>query len=358
MSYRALNYIELVLKFAFSVEIFVVLFSFVGFLMLVTSFFAWLVNRLTTHLLNPPDLKIWSLLALTAPPPAAGVALALIPIWIYLQMGNLLIYGVFYYDPNAANTIPYGFSIMEIANNGSRFNLQYANLLNVVPLSEMVLARSGRTGSVFCIVGFACLFAGNKFYFPKKESKKELELAKTLNKLARKKDLWQPVFWRKQNFMLSSFLCALLCILLIEFSYSTQFTQNQFQARIVLYIMGKVLDRVIRYQLQDHILCMPISNAFGFTAYLIIFNSQNFIEFLLASFFLFGLSLLNRVYMDGIFHLIVTSTRALLRATITFTIRITPRLLKPIVIYMFEATEKDDKISKEKRIFDGILRFF
>ena len=103
---------------------------------------------------------------------------------------------------------------------------------------------------------------------------------------------------------------------------------------------------------------MPISNAFGFTAYLIIFNSPNFIEFLLASFFLFGLSLLNRVYMDSIFHLIVTSTRALLGATTTFMIRITPRLLKPVVIYLFEATEKDDKISKEKRIFDGILIFF
>jgi hypothetical protein len=148
ISYRALNYIELVLNFAFTVEIFIILFSFVGFFMVLANFLAWLVNRLTTHLLNPPDLKIWSLLALTAPPPAAGVILAVIPIWIFLQIGNSLIYGEFYYDPaNPRGAVPLGTALMEVANNGSAFNLVYGNLLNTVQPAELALARSGRTGT-------------------------------------------------------------------------------------------------------------------------------------------------------------------------------------------------------------------
>ena len=103
ISYRALNYVELVLKFAFTVDIFLFLFIIVGSLMFAVSFFAWVTNRFTTHLINPPDFfpdRIPSYLALTTPPPVVGVVLAIIPIWIYLQIGNLFIYGVFYYDPN------------------------------------------------------------------------------------------------------------------------------------------------------------------------------------------------------------------------------------------------------------------
>ena len=40
--------------------------------MLIVSFAAWVINRATTHLVNPPDFKIWSLIQLTVPPAVAG----------------------------------------------------------------------------------------------------------------------------------------------------------------------------------------------------------------------------------------------------------------------------------------------
>ena len=351
---------ELVLKFAFTVDIFIFLFIIVGSLMFAVSFFAWVTNRFTTHLINPPDFfpdRIPSYLALTTPPPVVGVVLAIIPIWIYLQIGNLFIYGVFYYDPNLQNTAPLGTSIMEIANNGSRFNLVYGNLLINVLNPEMVLARSGRMGTIFCIVGFACLFAGNRLYFPKKETKKELEIAKTLTKLAKRRYLWKPIFWRMQNFLFSSLLCAFLCILIVEFSYSKKFTDYEFQARILLYVFGKILDVIIRYQLQDHMLCMPISNAIGFTSYLVIFNSPTFIDFLLASFFLFGLSILNRIYIDSILSFIMTILRYIMKFSIAFTIKRTPKYLKGAVKSVLLGPEKEEGV---KRKLDGkiIILFF
>ena len=321
--------------------------------MLLTSFLAWVVNRLTTHLLNPPDLKIWSMLSLTAPPPAAGVVLALIPIWIYLQFGNLFIYGVFYYSPSAT-VAPLGTAIMEIANNQTAFNSQYMNLGNTVSTTEMISSRAGRTGSVFCIVGFACLFAGNRFYFPKKETKRELEYARTITKIAKKKKLWRPVFWRQQNFMYSSFLSAMVCLLIVEFSYSKVFVKYEFQARIILYIFGKIFDRIIQHQLQDYILAMPVSNAIAFFSYIIIFHSLTFIEFLLASFFLFGLSMLNRIYVDSIILFFVSTFKSISAASLDFLIQKSPKYLRGVIISLLHVEAKFDPALKEKRKIEGM----
>ena len=72
ITYRPLNWLELVLAFQFEITVYLVLFCLIGSAMLIVSFLAWVVNRATTHLVNPPDFKIWSLLQLTVPPAVAG----------------------------------------------------------------------------------------------------------------------------------------------------------------------------------------------------------------------------------------------------------------------------------------------
>jgi hypothetical protein len=130
-------------------------------------------------------------------------------------------------------------------------------------------------------------------------------------------------------------MCACLCVLIVEFSYSAVFVENEFQARILLYIIGKFLDKGIRHQLQDFILCMPISNAIGFFSYLIIFNSPNFIQFLVASFFLFGLSIFNRVYVDSGINFVVSTYRKTKEMSTNFIIRKTPKYLKVYSLFPY-----------------------
>ena len=74
ITYRPLNWLELVLAFQFEITVYLVLFCLIGSAMLIVSFLAWVVNRATTHLVNPPDFKIWSLLQLTVPPAVAGTS--------------------------------------------------------------------------------------------------------------------------------------------------------------------------------------------------------------------------------------------------------------------------------------------
>jgi hypothetical protein len=141
----------------------------------------------------------------------------------------------------------------------------------------------------------------------------------------------------------------------VEFSYSAVFVENEFQSRIILYIVAKILDKGIRHQLQDFILCMPISNAIGFFSYLIIFNSPNFIQFLVASFFLFGLSIFNRVYVDSGIHFVISTSRKIKEMTINFIIRKTPKSLKNVVISLLRPVPDDEVVADlEKRKISGI----
>ena len=53
------------------------------------------------------------------------------------------------------------------------------NILNP-PTTRFVLSP---TGHIFLMVGFGCLFSGNMFYFPKKPTKREHEMAKKLEEV-------------------------------------------------------------------------------------------------------------------------------------------------------------------------------
>ena len=69
-SYYALGYIDLILNFAYSYDLFCVLFIFVGIITVLLVFIAWVIHRLTTYLENPPEFKFASLWLLTVPPAA------------------------------------------------------------------------------------------------------------------------------------------------------------------------------------------------------------------------------------------------------------------------------------------------
>ena len=129
--------------------------------MLMVSFAAWLINRATTHLVNPPDFKIWSLLQLTVPPAVAGTVLAIVPIYMMLCMGNLFVWGVFYFSETTylVDMLPLGHTLMELGNNGSfvngvqdtaggpgTFTPTYFNLNAASSPAEILNVRNGRTG--------------------------------------------------------------------------------------------------------------------------------------------------------------------------------------------------------------------
>jgi hypothetical protein len=77
--FHPLDYQELVIKFAFTRELFLMLFIQIGACTLLAAFIYWGVVRLTTNLERPPGFRITGFLWLTFPQALGGVLLGLVP---------------------------------------------------------------------------------------------------------------------------------------------------------------------------------------------------------------------------------------------------------------------------------------
>jgi hypothetical protein len=73
--FKPLSYNDLILNFAFTYEIYMVLFLFMGFMTIIVHLVGWSIHRLTTALQNPPELRLHTMYVLVVPPPIAGVFL-------------------------------------------------------------------------------------------------------------------------------------------------------------------------------------------------------------------------------------------------------------------------------------------
>ena len=89
--YHPLDYIELIVWFAFEEKVFLIIFFIAGFLTILISVILWTSVRLTTMLENPPRVRIWSTLLLIVVPPFQGVLLGFIPIFVAQMSMSLLI---------------------------------------------------------------------------------------------------------------------------------------------------------------------------------------------------------------------------------------------------------------------------
>ena len=292
ISYYPLGFLDLILNFAFDLSIFIVIFIFVGFMTVLMGFISWAFTRATTLLQNPPALRIWSMLALTVPPPLAGVTLGVIPIWFMTSMGNYYINGMFYTDPNSPESVEVGLMTLDA------YPLEYGTLGAAITTTQMEQARAGRIGAMFFIIAFFSFYASSKMYFPRDESKRELEIAKKRTKLAEKEDLWKPILWKKANFMFSSFVLATILVCMVELSYWTMYGDFFYQVFVMLTIMNEVVVYVCDAQLNDTMLVAPLNCGYVFVQGLVGFGAPDFLSFLLSNFVDFAITNFSRVYQD------------------------------------------------------------
>jgi hypothetical protein len=151
---RPLGYIDLLLNFQFEIRLYLVLSVAVGIVTISVCVSTWIVARLTTQLQNPPDIKMYGMLALIAPPALAGATLAVFPIWFMTSMGNLLVNGKFFSDPLHPVSAAMGLQPLD------SYNVNYNNLGNPLVPGEGQTSRAGRIGLVFIFVALCCFTAG------------------------------------------------------------------------------------------------------------------------------------------------------------------------------------------------------
>jgi hypothetical protein len=288
VDYYPLGYFDLLVNFAFEAEIFVILFMFVGGVTVVLAFIYWIVVRIFTSLQNPPELRIFNMFSLVAPPPTAGIVLALIPVSAITMAAYYLISGDRLED--------------EKAEVGSWYlddlQLEYIYIDGRLDPNEQERARNGRLGICFCIIAFFCCFAGTKIFLPKKVSKREQEIALKRDKMAEKESIWAPTLWKRSNLMFCSILMGLFLVLIVEFSYWGDFGTYVWWIVLMLKVFAQFIDALVEYQLRELLLVSPISSALNITQALITLGADDFVDFVLVYFVEMALLVVERVYIE------------------------------------------------------------
>jgi hypothetical protein len=305
-------------------------------------------------------MRISSTLALILPPSIAGTAMALIPIFILTSLGNMIVNGNFVTEPNTPVLDPWGSPSTSLIDP---YNLAYADMpeagvpsvdLAEIEVDEQDLARSGRIGAVFAIVGICCLNCGNGMFFPRPETKRARDLARRRIGLAEKDFLWTPIRWQKANMMVTAIFFGIFWVQMVELSFGDYFDANVYFIIVLMEIFSVFFELALQYQLQDDLLVSPIISAYVFITQLVTFGSPDFVQFLLAFFVGFAMQVTWRLYYDQYIEYIFSVIGNIIEGLTKLILWIIPKYLhkNKFVAWMDSHIEKKDF---SKREVEGIV---
>jgi hypothetical protein len=190
-------------------------------------------------------------------------------------------------------------------------------------------------------------------FFPKPyETKLEHEVALMRTALARKEELWTPYTWRKANFIFTAIAMAMLMTFEVELGYSAPYAANYYLCLVLIRVFSFIIEKIVEYQLQDALLCMPIFAGMSFTEGLIGFGSPDYMAFLLGFFMDNIFCIVERLYQEEITGMIYSSIESLMELIMQIVLKFTPKWVKNY-FGIIEETE-EEKLKKPKREVEGV----
>ena len=293
VSFRPLNYVELIVAFAFEAGVFVVLFLLIAIFSIVLAAALYIVMRTTTLLENPPQLKILGMFMLIAPQPTAGIMLGLVPVLVVMSMFYALIKNRGMWAAFGASDIPS--DVLMNAIDSTKLHWMDAKFLP----EDVVKARNGRMGLAFCALSAMCLVAGAHIFLPERDSKREREMELKREKAAAKESIWAPLMWKRSNLIATSYAVGCFSIIIVEFSFWSDFGTYIYQFIILASnIMGIFVGKTIDSQLGETLLANPIGTALGVAFGIVTLSADDFKDFLLGYFVEFLMMMAMRIYID------------------------------------------------------------
>ncbi|KAH8094066.1 hypothetical protein JL720_4055 [Aureococcus anophagefferens] len=319
LSYHPLDYIDLIIWFAFETKVFIGIFAFTGGMTVLVGFVLWVSVRLTTALENPPRLRIWSMLLLISGPPTQGVILGLFPITLAMLTMTVMVRQVipahvlFAFQPgfpleNRADSI-YAEMMAGMAFNYLLYSGEGGESMDrglmpiewsdpVIIKEKLDAARKGRLGLSFIMMAIMCWYAGCRMFLPDRISQREIDMQKRRDPAAEKEDIWKPNMWKRSNLIFSSFMIGLLCCVVCEFSYWQYFGTYIWFVIIGLRPIGQFLGAIVDNQLQEALLSAPVMTAFDVTCGVVTLSCDDFVDFLGGYFIELGMGLVEQIYFD------------------------------------------------------------
>merc|ERR1711871_328010 len=283
-----LNWLQLVIKFAFDRYTFWVLYILLGILSTGVAFAFYLTVRFTTRLETPPRFRFSSMFMIVVPPPIVGVTIASLPIVFCMYMAKILIEGDLWL----------GLEPLEGQTYFLLNNLPIHYMIRKVDPNVIDDARNGRLGFAFVIIASFLIFFGALLFLPKRVSKREKEIELKRDKQASKESVWVPTLWKRSNFAYASFMIVFLNLCMVEVSLWEDFGTNIWYILIYFRPIGVILDSVTELILKEALLCTPVSGSFWLVADMVTLGADDFQDFVMGFMIDFALMLIERTYLD------------------------------------------------------------
>ncbi|KDO29856.1 hypothetical protein SPRG_19735 [Saprolegnia parasitica CBS 223.65] len=296
VSFQALGWYDLMNQFRFSIRVYLLLFTVIGVGMVVQGHLVYLINRVFTKMRHPPPFRLREFLKATAPQPAFGTLLAVVPIMFV----TCVIYGWWnVLKSNAPVFNPSAYSFEGVSGDWL-----YIAALDAAHIKAF---KAGRVGVSLLAFGMFLLLLGMKYMIPDNMDQQsednlmnqsslqeptdpfELPIPKDDEKLTSfegekekgESTYWNPRAWKRANLILASCVTVLTQVAIIEFSYSATFTNKPFQYWTLYKLLEHVYDAYLGDALGDTLLCLPHSILIGLTELIITLAAPDFYGFLM-----------------------------------------------------------------------------
>ena len=289
LKFRPLNYQELVVKFAYDRDIFLILFAMIGVFTITMAFCYWCIVRLTTQIKNPPKLRLASMLWLIFPQAISGFSLGLLPAVLVTTAVTMLIKGYTLLTPLVDPTgIDWPF-----------FQTTLAHYKDTSLDPEMLqITRQGRMGMSFLGMAVVSIIEGSKLFIPNRKSRNELEIENMTLGDSMKESASNIVMWKRSNLILCSLTMGLFLVAIVEWSYWSLFGKYIWEAIIFIKILTNIVGNIVDGQMGEILLSAPIMTAMGLTEGIATLSANDFMDFLLSYIVGFGYLLLDRMYIS------------------------------------------------------------
>ena len=278
-----LDYLNLVINFAFPLGTFLLLFCAIGALAVAFTAVYWVFHRLTTRLETPPKMRFFNFFYIITPAPMAGVVLALIPVGVVLWFILILIHGYLYFG-----------------NEEEPWMLDdvYGHFMDTkIDPKKIEHNRFGRVGLMFMVIGWYLIIVGALIFLPKRVSKREKEIEMKRDKAAEKESVWRPTMWKRSNMVLTSIVFALFLTLIVEFSFWEEFGTWIWHIIVGLKFVAVWAEWTLEAQVKEYLLMCPLVSAMDLIQGLVTFGADDFADFIQAFFIEFALLITERIYI-------------------------------------------------------------
>ncbi|GMH75260.1 hypothetical protein TL16_g06700 [Triparma laevis f. inornata] len=305
--FYALDWAELLNRFEFQEDVYLMFFSLVGLLSVMNAALIWAVNRLLTKLRHPPAFHAMTLVTIVADAPIFGVCLATVPYLITMQLTKQWFAsyedGGWWSAPNPEESVA---DFSDLA-----FEAIPGDWLDTLALTQdrIDTYRVGRTGTGLLAIGLYTTVLGVSLIVPDwmdehvEDNQDQLEMGQggfddEDEEPVEPSPVWTPMLWKRSHLIWGSICLEGFLLVIWEFSYSALFEENVYVFIMVFKTIQMIMDVFMGDMLREHLMNAPLVVVIEVSEILVTMGASDFMDFTFSYFVELSVMIIERLYLD------------------------------------------------------------